>query len=215
VTRVLVIATSAILRAGLEALVKESPSLELAGSAQGLATLAKQIAGSRPDVILLELDSLDEEAKESLLGGAPGDLSRLPVVALAEDFDGTSTAQLLRSGVRAVLPRNSSPLEITAALEAAAAGLLVLHPDAAEWLLPAMSSAVQARPSSRSEVLTARELEVLRMMAEGLGNKIIADRLGISEHTVKFHIASIFTKLDVSSRTEAVTVGVREGLILL
>jgi len=78
-----------------------------------------------------------------------------------------------------------------------------------------MSPGALARASSEPHLLTWRELQVLRMMAEGLGNKIIADRLGISEHTVKFHIASIFTKLDVSTRTEAVTAGIREGLILL
>ncbi|HSB14037.1 MAG TPA: LuxR C-terminal-related transcriptional regulator, partial [Bryobacteraceae bacterium] len=63
--------------------------------------------------------------------------------------------------------------------------------------------------------LTARELEVLRMMAEGAANKIIAWKLGISEHTVKFHVASILAKLGASSRTEAVTIGIRKGLILL
>jgi DNA-binding NarL/FixJ family response regulator len=64
-------------------------------------------------------------------------------------------------------------------------------------------------------MLTARELEVLRMMAEGAPNKIIAWRLGISEHTVKFHVASILSRLGASSRTEAVTIGIRRGLVLL
>jgi len=66
-----------------------------------------------------------------------------------------------------------------------------------------------------NEQLTARELEVLRLMAEGLGNKIIANELGISTHTVKFHVAAIFTKLDVHSRTEAVAAGIRNGLVPL
>jgi two-component system, NarL family, response regulator YdfI len=70
-----------------------------------------------------------------------------------------------------------------------------------------------ARPST--QVLTRRETEILRMIAEGLGNKQIAWQLKISEHTVKFHISSIFNKLDVSSRTEAVTAGIRRGLILV
>nr|WP_228035594.1 response regulator transcription factor [Oculatella sp. LEGE 06141] len=70
-------------------------------------------------------------------------------------------------------------------------------------------------PASPSQVLTPREIEVLGMLAEGLGNKAIAKRLSISEHTVKFHISSIFTKFGVSSRTEAVMLGARQGLILL
>ncbi len=65
------------------------------------------------------------------------------------------------------------------------------------------------------EELTPREIEVLRMMAEGLGNKEIAVRLGISDHTVKFHISSILAKVGASSRTEAVTIGIRMGLVLL
>ncbi len=65
------------------------------------------------------------------------------------------------------------------------------------------------------EPLTARETEVLTMLAEGLGNKRIAARLGISEHTVKFHVASVLGKLSATSRTEAVTIGVRAGLIMI
>jgi DNA-binding CsgD family transcriptional regulator len=66
-----------------------------------------------------------------------------------------------------------------------------------------------------TQPLTPREIEVLGMLAEGLGNKTIARRLGISEHTVKFHVGSILAKLDASSRTEAVTLGARRGLIML
>jgi DNA-binding NarL/FixJ family response regulator len=70
-------------------------------------------------------------------------------------------------------------------------------------------------PASASEALTPREIEVLAMMAEGLANKTIAYRLNISEHTVKFHVGSIFGKLGAQSRTEAVTLGIRQGLIML
>ncbi|MEI9971658.1 MAG: LuxR C-terminal-related transcriptional regulator [Ignavibacteriota bacterium] len=69
--------------------------------------------------------------------------------------------------------------------------------------------------AAETHTLTARELEVLRMMAEGAANKTIAWKLGISDHTVKFHVASILGKLNAASRTEAVTIGVRKGLILL
>ena len=76
--------------------------------------------------------------------------------------------------------------------------------------------AVSLRPIQEAvEELTPREVEVLRMMAEGLGNKEIAARLGISDHTVKFHISSILAKIGASTRTEAVTLGIRMGLILL
>jgi DNA-binding NarL/FixJ family response regulator len=88
----------------------------------------------------------------------------------------------------------------------------VVHPDAAATLVPAAGTATIEAPA---QPLTPREIGVLRMLGEGLGNKTIASRLGISEHTVKFHVGSIFVKLGAASRTEAVARGVRQGLILL
>jgi DNA-binding NarL/FixJ family response regulator len=108
--------------------------------------------------------------------------------------------------IRSVLPRDVTPVELVAALHAVAAGLVVLHP--AALVIPA-SDFVDTGP------LTSREVEILGMLAEGLPNKNIAWKLDISEHTVKFHVASILSKLGVSSRTEAVTVGLRRGLIFL
>jgi len=89
----------------------------------------------------------------------------------------------------------------------------VLDPHELETLLAGVAAPAPAAAETRT--LTARELEVLRMMAEGAANKTIAWKLNISEHTAKFHVASILTKLNASTRTEAVTVGIRRGLILL
>jgi DNA-binding NarL/FixJ family response regulator len=99
-----------------------------------------------------------------------------------------------------------------AAVQAAAAGLAVLDPRDLEAL---RADAAHVHPPPETAALTARELEVLRMMAEGAANKNIAWKLGISEHTVKFHVASILGKLNAASRTEAVTTGIRKGLILI
>jgi DNA-binding NarL/FixJ family response regulator len=90
-----------------------------------------------------------------------------------------------------------------------------MHPDIVNSLLLDLPSAPRMLPTFPNQALTPREIEVLGMLAEGLGNKTIARRLGISEHTVKFHVGSIFTKLNASSRTEAVTLGARQGLIML
>lgn len=89
----------------------------------------------------------------------------------------------------------------------------MIHPDSAEAL--ASPAAERAGATVDHQPLTPREIEILGMMAEGLGNKVIAARLGISTHTVKFHVASIFAKLDAGSRTEAVTIGVRQALIMI
>jgi len=122
---------------------------------------------------------------------------------------------MLRAGVLGILPRNASPTEITSALQVATHGLLVLEPDLIRDLFPSGSARDSDRDIESIEELTEREIEVLRMMSEGFANKEIASRMGISDHTVKFHISSILAKLAVSSRTEAVTAGIRNGLILL
>jgi two-component system, NarL family, response regulator YdfI len=196
VIRVLVVATSAILRAGLEALVQASPGLQAVSS---VLDLPQAIETLQPDVVLLAQDSQEDEMLDEWNGP--------PLILLGDHW----AQETLRFGAKAILPLDATAREIVATVEAVAAGLIVLHPDFSERFL-------QTLPAARSTVtqaLTPREVEVIRMLAEGMGNKTIASRLGISEHTVKFHIGSIFSKLGVSSRTEAVTLGVRQGLILL
>jgi DNA-binding NarL/FixJ family response regulator len=115
--------------------------------------------------------------------------------------------------VRAMLGRDASQSEILAAVEAAASDLAVVDPRELEgWLAVAPGA---ARADGAAAALTARELEVLRMMADGAANKIIAWKLGVSEHTAKFHVGSVLAKLGAASRTEAVTIGIRRGLVLL
>ena len=105
--------------------------------------------------------------------------------------------------------------EIQAAVQAAAAGLVTMEAPAVEALLNANGAASSQASQEPVEPLTPRELEVLQLLAAGLANKEIASRLKISDHTVKFHVASIMGKLGAESRTEAVTVGIRQGLILM
>jgi DNA-binding NarL/FixJ family response regulator len=126
-------------------------------------------------------------------------------VLLASDPHPSTTLEAIRSGVRAVLSRDANPDQMIAAIQAVAAGLVVVQ----------LEELGSPRTVELTEALTARETEVLGMMAEGLSNKVIAHRLGISEHTVKFHVTSIMGKLSAASRTEAVTRGIRQGLILL
>jgi DNA-binding NarL/FixJ family response regulator len=117
--------------------------------------------------------------------------------------------EAFRAGARAVLPRDASPEQIVAAVHAVAAGLLVMTAEEGPVFLP------HAPVKELVEALTAREMDVLEMLAEGLSNKMIAHRLSISDHTAKFHVNSILAKLDAGTRTEAVTRGIRLGLIKL
>lgn len=214
-SRVLVAADRLIVRAGLESIIRTNPALQLVGTSDNGDSLIKQVEDLQPDVVLLEWSALDEELISQKLLVLLPELSPPAFVVLADNSDNDWVTDALSKGVRAILPRSATADEIVAAIVAAAAGLVVLHPDIVFDLLPLKESTAPALPTSPMQALTAREIEVLGMLALGLGNKTIAKRLGISEHTVKFHISSIFTKLNASSRTEAVTLGARLGLIML
>lgn len=199
-TRLLIAAPSAVVRAGLETLVAGDPAVEVAGSFADLSS----VEALRPDVVLAALPV--EELAPPADGVAPA------IVLLSADAQPAWSSEVLRLGVRAMLPRDAAPAEVLAAVEAASTGLAVVDPHDLEALLSASNPTAA---SAESTVLTPRELEVLRLMAEGAANKNIAWKLGISEHTVKFHVASILAKLNASTRTEAVAIGIRKGMILI
>jgi DNA-binding NarL/FixJ family response regulator len=198
VIRVSVVASSEIVRAGLVALLQTSPSISVVGSHAGVSGIGEEEGGA--------LVLVDAETEEAAITGT---------VILSDAQDPSWISNALRSGAKAILPRNATGPEIIAAIEGAALGLVVLHPESILGVIPVAASSDRLVPTAPQQALTPREIEVLRMLAEGQGNKAIAWKLNISEHTVKFHVSSIFSKLNVSSRTEAVTLGVRLGLILL
>ena len=177
----------------------------------------EEVTEQEPDVVLLERASVDDEALTVLhtiaIDSDDGARPSPALVVLTEERDAGHVAELLRGGVRAILPRDARAVEIVAAVSAAAAGLTVVP---SEWSSAFRSAPATERGSgNRGEALTPREIEVLRLIAEGLGNKQIAARLAISEHTVKFHVGSVFAKVGASTRAEAVVVGARRGLIVL
>ena len=206
--RLLIAAPSAVVRAGLESVGAAGQGVEVVGVA-GLAGLAAAIDLHQPDVVLAAVEAHRDEPPEDLI--APASRDGAPaIVVLAPDLQPAWTADALRSGIRAVLPGDLGAREILAAVEAAAAGLVVLHPQD----LPALVTERPA-PVATAQPLSPREVQVLAMLAEGHGNKTIAWKLGISEHTAKFHVASILSKLNAGTRTEAVTLGIRQGLIMV
>jgi DNA-binding NarL/FixJ family response regulator len=192
VIRVFIAAASPITKSGLEALLGSQPEITAAANA------------ADADVVLTETAPADDEAPW-------GDAA---VVVLTDEARPEWIREALRAGVRAVLARQAGEAEILAAIAAAAAGLVAIKPQMME---PVLQAAPLARgvPEPGAEPLTPREIEVLRMLAEGDANKAIAWKLGISEHTVKFHVSSIMSKLGAASRGEAVAAGIRQGLVLL
>jgi DNA-binding NarL/FixJ family response regulator len=212
VTSVLIVAASAVVRAGLETILSGRPSVEVAGSVADGAGLDDAIERLAPDVVLIDLETAGPPG--TVVPPLTGDDGGPAYVLLSDRLDAAGTSDALRQGARAVLPRGADAAAIAAAVEAAAAGLVVLVPESAA-LLPVLSSGPRPLAPAGVESLTRREIEVLGMLAEGMGNKQIARRLGISEHTVKFHVGSILAKLGAGSRTEAVTLGLRQGLIMV
>jgi DNA-binding NarL/FixJ family response regulator len=186
---------------------------EIVGSAADLDSISGQLVDVEPDVVLVEASADTQEELLNALEDAEV-AQEYAVIVLSEQPKPAWLSKSFRAGVRAVLPRDVTPEQLRAALEAVAAGLVVVHPSEVSEIFPAhaaLSSPVRELP----EPLTPREREVLQMISAGLGNKEIAGRLSISEHTVKFHVASILGKLGASTRTEAVSIGIRHGLVLL
>jgi two-component system, NarL family, response regulator YdfI len=208
VTRVLIGTGSAAVRARLEAALAGSATFQLVGSFS-LDEAVAHCEEFQPDVLLLE--SPDEQVSLAIESGGVPVSSALIILTDDTEF---LTARALRAGVRAVLPCEAKSEEIFAAIQAVLAGLVVLHPGSFDSVLPS-SDEPQSELDSADQILTPREIEILRMIAEGLGNKEIASKLRISDHTVKFHISSIFAKLGASNRAEAVTLGIRLGLIMV
>jgi len=187
VIRVLILAARAEEEAALAALLAEDERLEIIEQGEALSADVALVSGSRTPL---------------------GELAHIPSVILTGDVFEQSD---YRTAVRARLPSNATAAEVLAAIGAAAQGLIVLTQPQADALFS--HPTVPQSPAPLVEELTARELQVLRDVALGLANKEIAERLRISEHTVKFHVASILGKLEAGSRTEAVTQGIRRGLI--
>jgi DNA-binding NarL/FixJ family response regulator len=210
VTRVALVSTSPAVRAGLRALLASAGEVAIVAESPTLQAGFLDALDVPPDVVVLDApstSSLDDladwldvvEIGMLVLGPAEG-VEKL--LGLAPTFPW------------GYLARESGPAELAAAIQAVAAGLTVLASD----LLGRFTR--ETRPSSSIvassvEDLTQRERETLQLVAEGLTNKAIAMRLSISDHTVKFHVASILAKLGAGSRTEAVHLAARQGLIAL
>ncbi len=125
-----------------------------------------------------------------------------PTIVMVSDPSAETTRALLLAGARGVIGREAAPADLDAAITAVAHGYIVL----ADRTAPLAGEAPE---------LTPREREVLELLGQGLANKHIAARLSLAENTVKFHVASILSKLDAATRTQAVTIGVRRGWIML
>lgn len=168
--------------------------------------LAAAAAAADPDAIIWDLG---DDPETSLLRLSEAQELRVPIVAVVQDErDGFRALAL---GAAGLLPRAADAERVILAAGTVAGGLLALDPSVAGF----GDAARDPEADFPVETLTRREREVLRLMAEGLANKAIAERLGITEHTAKFHVHTILGKLNTQSRTEAVVRAARLGLITI
>ncbi|MBI3360848.1 MAG: response regulator transcription factor [Chloroflexi bacterium] len=206
--RILIASPYPAMRAGLRALLEGASPGEVTivaetGSAEDCLALAR---ATQPEIALFDL-ALEADEEMSGLWRLRAESPGLPILALSESNADARVIAALQGGARGCLPKTATGAELLEAARKVIAGQAILHPSATATLLD------QLRGDAPAESLTPREVQVLGHVAGGLTNKAIALRLGISEHTVKFHLGSAMSKLGAASRAEAVAVAMRRGVI--
>ncbi len=203
-TRVAVVAASPAMRAGLRVVLDGGAALTLVGDT----------APDDPERTPV-VDAEVVVAYRTVPTWIATSATLVGVVVLSNDPE-TPSALPSGSAAWALLPEDAAPAEIVAAVQSVAQGLIVVHPTfAAQLFAPTGTLLDAATLEPLDEPLTTREREVLEWLGQGLSNRQIAGRLDISEHTVKFHVSTIYAKLGVRSRAEAVRVAARRGLLML
>jgi DNA-binding NarL/FixJ family response regulator len=210
--RVLVVDDQAVVRRGLLAYLASEPDLDIVGDAEGGAEALDLLVrldseGRRPNVVLMDLKMQPVDGVESTRR-IRARYADIEVVALTSFADEERVRGALEAGATGYVLKDAEPEEVAAAVRAARHGDLRLGSDVAHTLVASLRAPRREHPPE----LTARELEILRLLGEGRANKEIAAELGISERTARTHVSNILRKLGLSSRTQAALWAVREGL---
>ena len=220
--RVLIVDDHAVVRQGLRTFLElqDDPAglaIEVVGEAADGAQAVEQARRLQPDVVLLDLVMPvlgGIEAIPRIIEGSP----RSRVIILTSFGEEDKLLPAIRAGAQGYLLKDIPPNELVQAVRAAHLGKVQLHPDIARTLMAAVATREPAPPAATSQApappddLTEREFEVLNLIAAGLNNRQIADKLVISEKTVKTHVSSILGKLHVEDRTQAAVYALRHGL---
>ncbi len=207
--RVLIVDDHAIVRKGIRALLSEAGGFEVVGEADNGQAAVLRAEETLPDVILMDLlmpgvDGI--EATRQISERRP----QARILVLTSFAADNKVFPAIKAGALGYLLKDSSPDDLVRAIRQVHRGEPSLHPVIARKLLQEIARPAEREPAP--EALTAREMEVLRLIAEGLSNQDIADRIMVSESTVRAHVSRILGKLHLASRTQAALYAVREGL---
>lgn len=205
--RVAVVSTSLARRDRIASMLRDIPGIQNTGAVATIGELG-QLAPI-PDAVVVEAPA--DIAVDALLESSPP----LPIVILTDELDHNAGVRLLLAGSVAILERDPPARHLSAAVRAAAGGLSTLSPAHLPTLVDPAAKLATPPETEWIAPLTPRELQILRMLSDGQANKSIAAELQISEHTAKFHVGQILAKLGAESRTEAVMIGIRHGLIMV
>jgi NarL family two-component system response regulator LiaR len=205
--RIVIVDDHAMVRRGLAAFLKVFDDLELIGEAANGKEAVELVAAVQPDVVLMDL-IMDQTDGAAATRAIRQNHPHVQVIALTSFREEMLVQKALQAGAISYLLKNVSADELAAAIRAAHVGRSTLAPEAAEALIHAA-----AQPPAPGFDLTARERDVLELMIKGLSNVDIAERLVVSQSTIKTHVSSILAKLGVSSRTEAVALAVQHHLV--
>ena len=217
---IVVCADHSVTRAGISIMSKMTTT-RIVAQLSSLQALEVWLQTQRADLAVIALSTLGTPASETifqLLEGLPREDTLSVLLLLGNGAEATAQANiasLVATGAVSIVPIDISTDQLRCAILATINGFNVLHPSITEVLFAGNDAFGLAEVHSPIDPLTPREIQVLNQLASGLSNKAIAKALLISEHTVKFHISAILAKFHVSSRTEAVSVGIRAGLVTL
>ncbi len=212
--RLLLVDDHEIVRAGLRSLLERHPEVEVAGEAGGGEEAVALSVQLRPDVVLMDITMSDMdgvEATRRIKAAAP----EVNVLALTIHEEEAYFFEMLNAGASGYVPKRVSPDDLLTAIQVAARGEVYLHPTMAGLLVRDYLRRAQDREEKAEEQLTPRQQEVLTLIAEGLSNREIGERLGISVKTVERHRENIMKRLNLHSRTDLVKYALRKGLIQL
>ena len=213
-TRILIVDDHLMVRQGIRQLLESEDDFEVIGEAGDGDQAVQMAADLHPDVIIMDLmmPKLDGiEAARQIKAATPG-----TAIILLTGFDyGSYTLAVLKAGVAGFLPKKLGGAELIAAVKAIRLGHTVIDGGVTLQMLQQLSGVNSTDGISDREILQPREIDVIRLVAKGMNNKAIAEVLGISERATQTHLSNIFSKLNTTSRTEAVTQALKLGVISL
>jgi DNA-binding NarL/FixJ family response regulator len=204
VIRILVVDDHVLLRDGITALIADEPDMEVVGEAANGREGIERFKSHRPDITLMDLQMPQVNGLEAILA-IRRDSPEARVIVLTTYTGDVQTVRALQAGARAYILKNLLHQDLLDTIRAVHAGR--------RWMSPEVAADVAGH--SMDDVLTAAEVEVLRLISQGCGNKEIAARLSVTEHSVKSRVKSILAKLEANDRTHAAMIGLKRGIIEL